>query len=85
MPGAQSAGRVRPGPGVQRPDSRGATPGPRDSRLEQSVVVHPGNMPKYGRGWRRGTQFVAAEDRTRDIDAGQPARDRRYVAVILIL
>jgi hypothetical protein len=59
--------------------------GPRDSRLEQPVVVHPGNIPKYGRGWRRGTQFVAAryQDRTRDIDAWQPARDRRYVAVIL--
>ena len=81
VPGAlsQAGGLGSPPPG---PGRRAARPGPRDSRLEQPVVVHPGNMPKYGRGWRRGTQFVAA--RYQDIDAGQPARDRRYVAVILL-
>ncbi len=50
-------------------------PGPRDSRLEQPVVVHPGNMGGAGdealNSWRHDTR------------AGQPARDRRYVAVIL--
>ena len=30
------------------PRGQGVTPGPRDSRLEQPVVVHPGIMPNAG-------------------------------------
>ena len=71
MPGAPSHWQPPPGRAAAA-----RAPGPRDSRLEQPVVVHPGNMPKIWAGLetRHSIRGGTIPLKT-DIDAGQPARD----------